>query len=162
MPFIVFEVSTSLIKDDKDGWVLSRFLQDKVPDSVTLIKLQKAYSALKDEAGNLKDENRGLVEKSDKLTAELSQRQNELAALNTSYEKLKSESADFLELQAKYKKAVADLSEQKKNIEQLENELSSVYNDKRLNWALVGAGVLLIGIIMGFIMKPQRRRSALR
>ena len=74
--------------DDKDGWVLTRFLQSKVPDSVTLQKLQKTYSALKDEADALKNENRALMEKSEKLAAELSQCQTELDALNTTYETL--------------------------------------------------------------------------
>ena len=110
----------------------------------------------------LKDENRTLMEKSDKLAAELSQRQNELATLNTNYENLKNESAAFLELQADHKKTVADLSVQTEKAERLENELASVYNDKRLKWFLLGAGVLLIGIIIGFVTKPQRRRSALR
>lgn len=150
------------IGDDKDGWVLSRFLQSKVPDSIALKKLQRTYSALKDEASALKDENRGLKEKSDKLAAGLSQNQNELATLNTTHENLKVESATFLELQANHKKTVATLSEQKENVEQLENELASIYNDKRLKWFGLGAGVLLIGIIIGFITKPQRRRSVLR
>ena len=150
------------LDDDKDGWVLTRFLQSKVPDTVTLEKLQKTYSALKDEADALRDENRALMEKSETLSAELSRRQNEFGALNTTYETLKNESADFLELQANHEKVVAELSETKEKIGQLESELSSVYNDKRMNWVLVGAGVLLIGIIIGFITKPQRRRSLLR
>ena len=150
------------IEDDKDGWVLSRFLQSTVPDSIALKKLQRTYSALKDEAGALRDENRALMEKTDKLAAELSQRQDELAVLNTTYESLKNESATFLELQATHSKTVADLSEQKEKADRLENELASVYNDKRLKWFMLGAGVLLIGIIIGFITKPQRRRSALR
>ncbi len=150
------------IGDDKDGWVLSRFLQNKVPDSVTLKKLQGTYSALKDEADTLKEENRALMENSEKLTAELSQCRNGLDALNTAHETLKNESADFLELQADHKKAMAELSEQREKVGQLENELSNVYSDKRMNWFLIGAGVLLIGIIIGFITKPQRRRSVLR
>ena len=110
----------------------------------------------------MKDENRALTEKSDKLAAELSQRQNDLTTLNGAYETLKKESAGFLELQTNHKKAVAELSDQKEKIDQLESELASVYNDKRLNWVLVGAGVLLIGMVIGFIVKPQRRRSILR
>lgn len=150
------------LEDGKDGWVLSRFLQSTVPDGVALKKLQKTYSALKDEADALKDENRTLKEKSETLAVELSRYQNEFAALNTAHENLKSESSAFLELQANHKKVMAELSEQKENAERLENELTSLYNDKRLNWFLLGAGVLLIGIIIGFITKPQRRRSALR
>lgn len=150
------------LDDDKDGWVLTRFLQSKIPDSITLKKLQKTYSALKNEADALKEENRALMEKSEMLAAELSQRQNEFGTLNTTYETLKNESADFLELQANHEKVVAELSKTKEKIGQLESELSSVYNDKRMNWVLVGAGVLLIGIIIGFITKPQRRRSVLR
>lgn len=150
------------IEDEKDGWVLSRFLQSTVPDSIALKKLQRTHSVLKDEAGVLRDENRAIMEESNKLTAALSQCQNELAALSSNHENLKTESATFLELQANHKKTVAALSEQKESAEQLENELASVYNDKRLKWFMLGAGVLLIGIIIGFITKPQRRRSVLR
>jgi len=150
------------LEDDKDGWVLNRFLQSTVPDSVALKKLQKTYTALKDEADALRDENRALMEKSDKLATDLSQRQNELDTLNSTYENLKNESTAFLELRTNHEKTVAALSEQTEKAERLENELASVYNDKRLKWFSLGAGVLLIGIIIGFITKPQRRRSALR
>ena len=150
------------IGDDKEGWVLSRFLQNKIPDSMALQKLQGTYSALKDDADTLKDENRALMEKSEELTAELSQCRDELNTLSTAHETLKKESAGFLELQAAHKKAMAELSEQREKVGQLESELSDVYSDKRMNWFLIGAGVLLIGIIIGFITKPQRRRSVLR
>jgi SH3 domain protein len=150
------------LEDNKDGWVLSRFLQSTVPDSIALKKLQKTYSTLNDEAVALRDGNRALLEKSDKLSADLSQCQNELAVLNTAHEGLKIESATYLELQENHKKTVGELSVQKEKAERLEDELASVYNDNRLKWFILGAGVLLIGIIIGFIIKPQRRRSALR
>ena len=149
------------VEDGKDGWVLNQFLQNKVPDSIELEKLKKTHAALVLEAETLRKNNQDLSEKVDKLTADLTQRQNEFESANNAYETLKKESASFLELQADLKKTSESLREQKEKADRLENELSSLYNDKRLKWFGLGAGVLFVGIMIGFITKPQRRRSAL-
>jgi SH3 domain protein len=149
------------LADDKEGWVLTQFLQTKVPDSIQLEKLQRTHASLSSETDTLRSENRDLKERLATLTKELDSCQNGYTSLTSTHETLKAESADFLELQKTFKNTEKELVTQKEKADRLENELSSLINDNRLKWFLLGAGVLLVGIILGFITKPQRRRSSL-
>lgn len=149
------------LADGKEGWVLTQFLQAKVPDAILLKNLQKKHDSLTAEADTLRNENQGLNEKVVALTTDLDSCRSEYDTLNTTYETLKTESADFLELQAAYKTTLKELAAQKEKADRLEKELSGLIKDKGLKWFLLGAGVLLLGIIIGFITKPQRRRSSL-
>jgi len=147
--------------DGKEGWVLAQFLQTKVPDAILLENLQKKHASLTTEADTLRNENQGLKEQVATLTSDLDTCRSEYDTLNTAHEALKTDSADFLELQATHESTVKELAAQKEKADRLEDELSGLINDKRLKWFLLGAGVLLVGIIIGFITKPQRRRSSL-
>jgi SH3 domain protein len=145
----------------KDGWVLTQFLQTKVPDAILLENLQKKYTALSGEADTLRSQNRELNDKMDTLTSSLEACRNEHTSLNTTYETLRNESSDFLSLQEKFKATSKELEDQKEKSAKLEKDLSEITNDKRLWWIIAGAGILIIGIFFGFALKPQRRRSSL-
>jgi SH3 domain protein len=149
------------LSDGKEGWVLKQFLQTKVPDAILLASLQKKHDALTAEAGTLRDENQNLKERVAALGSDLETSRSELGSLSTAHETLKTESSEFLELQAKYKSTAKELAAQTEKANRLEDELSGLINDKRLKWFLLGAGVLIVGMIIGFITKPQRRRSSL-
>jgi len=144
----------------KEGWVVSRFLTSKLPSRIELEKLKekhKALLALADspytEISKLKDENQ-------KLKAELAVSEKTLSALKTSYETLKSKSANLLKLQASSKDSVARLSEQQKEVERLEEELSKLERRQYIHWFLSGAAVLFVGFLMGYSAKRQRRKSS--
>lgn len=149
------------LADGKEGWLLTQYLTAKVPDTIQLKSLRKKHDTLIAETDTLKNENQGLKEKVATLTTDLDSCRSEYDTLNSTHETLKTESADFLELQASHKSAVKELAAQKEKADRLEEELSGLINDQRLKWFLLGAGVLLLGIIIGFITKPQRRRSSL-
>jgi len=149
------------LADGKEGWVLAQFLQTKVPDAIQLENLRKKHDALTAKSDTLRNENEDLKGKVAALTTDLDSCRSEYDTLNNTHETLKTESADFLALQATHESTVKELSSQTEKADRLEKELSSLINDKRLKWFLIGAGVLLVGIIIGFITKPQRRRSSL-
>jgi SH3 domain protein len=146
---------------DKEGWVLTQFLQTKIPDAILLENLQKKHDSLSADADILTAENRELKEKVAALTSELDSCQGDYDTLNTTHDTLQADSAEFLELQTIHKSTVKELAAQTEKADRLEEELSGLINDKRLKWFLLGAGVLLVGIVIGFITKPQRRRSSL-
>ncbi|NNL42793.1 MAG: hypothetical protein HKO79_09910 [Desulfobacterales bacterium] len=79
-----------------------------------------------------------------------------------SYETLKTESADYINLKSKYTKTAAKLDEYTKNYELLEKELTKLEFKQTVRWLLTGAGVLLLGFIIGFSTRRQRRRTTLR
>ncbi|MBU4344319.1 MAG: TIGR04211 family SH3 domain-containing protein [Desulfobacteraceae bacterium] len=144
-----------------EGWVLTRFLTYDKPCRLELEILKKKYETLSAQSAFLLKENRVYKEESKRLRAELSGSKEMLVAISKSYDTLKKESADFLELKSKYELASSQLSDQTKKAEELEEELSKLLSHRSIIWFLSGAGVLILGILIGFSAKRQRRKSSL-
>ncbi|MBC2695599.1 MAG: TIGR04211 family SH3 domain-containing protein [Desulfobacteraceae bacterium] len=149
------------IANGKEGWVLRRFLKSKETDGLILERLKKKHNVLKNQAVSLIEENKVYKKKNKKLNSELKTNKEMSDKIKSSYETLKKESAEFLELKSNYKKASSKLIEQTKKAEKLEEELTSLLLHQNIKWFLSGAGVLLLGFVIGFSIKRQRRRSFL-
>ncbi len=149
------------ITNGKEGWVLSRFLKSKEPDRLVLDRLKKKHDVLKKQAVSTIEENKVYKKENKKLNSELKTNKEISKKIKSSYEALKKESAEFLELKSNYAKTSSNLIEQTKKAEKLEEELTSLLLHQNIKWFLSGAGVLLLGFVIGFSTKRQRRRSSL-
>ena len=149
------------LQDGKKGYVLSRFLTSKTPSSIELNTLKNNHETLKVKAASLLEENNELKSNNEALNAELAGTRTELQNLKSDFEVLKKDSSQFLELQAKYKKTTSQLEGQTKKAEKVEAELNKLIWNQNVKWFLSGAGVLLIGFLIGLSTKRQRRRPTL-
>ena len=149
------------ITNGKEGWVLSRFLKSKEPDGLVLDRLKKKHNVLKNQAVSTIEENKVYKKENKKLNTELKTNKEISKTIKSSYETLKKESAEFLELKSNYEKTSSNLIEQTKKATKLEEELTSLLLHQNIKWFLSGAGVLLLGFVIGFSTKRQRRRSSL-
>lgn len=130
----------------KQGWVLSRFLTQKVPDALLVEKLNMENESLQDRLSTTEEENR-----------ELTIKNNALVQVEKKYIKLKNESKQYLELEAKYNEIKAQFEVQKQTIEKLEDDSNS---EIKL-WYLIGPGVLIVGFIFGLSTRKKKRSSLL-
>ncbi|MDO9566606.1 MAG: TIGR04211 family SH3 domain-containing protein [Candidatus Desulfaltia sp.] len=144
-----------------EGWVLTRFLTYDKPCRLELEILKKKYETLSAQSSFLLKENTVYKEESKRFHTELSGSKEMLAAVSKSYDTLKKESADFLELKSKYELTSSQLADQTKKAEDMEEELSKLLWHRNIIWFLSGAGVLVFGILIGYSAKRQRRRSSL-
>ncbi len=149
------------ITNGKEGWVLSRFLKSKEPDGLVLDRYKKKHNVLKKQAVSLIEENKVYKKENNKLNSELKINKEISDKIKSSYETLKKESAEFLELKSNYKKTSSELIEQTKKAEKLEEELTKLLLHQNIKWFLSGAGVLLLGFMIGYSTKRQRSRSSL-
>jgi SH3 domain protein len=149
------------LPDGKEGWVLTQYLTSKVPCNIELESLKKAHQRITETAAALKDEHLELTTKLKTVSDELSQRQQELDTIQTQFDTLQKESAHFIELKANYEKAVTELAAQKKRGDALNDELSAALKSRQIKWFIGGAGTLLLGMILGFSSKREKRRSSL-
>ena len=149
------------LPNEKKGYVLTRFLTKKTPSSIELNILQSKHDTLKSKASALLEENNSIKSKNNKLDTELTATQKKLQDLKNDYERLKKESADFLALQSRYKNSTSKLAEQTQKAGKLEDELDKLIWNQNIRWFLSGAGVLLIGFLIGLSTKRQKRRSSL-
>jgi len=144
-----------------EGWVLTRFLTYDKPCRHEFGILKKKYETLSTQSASLLKENRIYKEESKRFRTELSGSKEMLAAISKSYDTLKKESADFLELKSKYEVASSQLADQTKKAEKLEEELSKLVSHRSIMWFLSGAGVLVLGMLIGYYAKRRRRKPSL-
>jgi SH3 domain protein len=155
------EWSQVQLPDGKEGWVLSRYLTPDETNGIKLQRLEAMHKNLMLQAAELLEENNSLKTDNTRLSSKLEASEKQLAKTQTDYEALKAEAAEFLTLKADYNRAASQLAEQTAKAKKLEEQLSSLAMNAYIKWFLAGSGVLIIGFIIGFSTKRQRRRPAL-
>ena len=149
------------LPNEKEGWVQSRYLTAVPTSKIRLEQLEIKHKNLSAQAASLLEENSNLKREKQKLSAELTGNQNALKKINSDFESLKAESAEFLKLKTKYDAVAAELAEKSQKLEALEEDLSTLTFFYYFKWFLGGSAVLLVGFMIGLSAKRQRRRPSL-
>lgn len=139
------------LPDGKEGWALTRFLQKERPAKLRLAELDPAN---KDQARRLEqmhDENQSLG----KNLSETEARLNELQAR---YDKLSADAADVVALKDRHQKLQSQFEQQSKQNTELVVENKSLKFSSNLKWFLAGAGVLIVGWLMGLALHRSKKR----
>ena len=149
------------LPSEKEGYVLTRFLTNKKPNELLLSELKKKYRALEEKVESLRDENNRQNEENKNLNAEFGRKEKLLARITDSYETLRKESAEFINLKTNYKRLTTELNEQTNRAEEFGAALTKLQKRQIFRWVLTGAGILLVGFLIGMSSRRQRRRSSL-
>lgn len=145
------------LPEGMEGWLLTRFISAEKPSSLILKALEKEHQTLLGEAERLQAENQNLSEENSRLTAELAEAKKRLASVSDEFQTLKKESTDFLSLKSQYEKTNAALQEETRKAQVLHDLLL----ERNIYLGLSGAGVLLLGFIIGLSTRKNKRRSSL-
>ncbi len=151
------------LKGDKvvEGWVLTRYLIERLPWKIQALTLREENLTLKEELGSLK-----------KRLEELQKRQRELETLiekqKASYQKLKKEydslrqgAKGYLALKKEYEALRAEAEANRVEVERLRAENKRLKASERNKWFAIGAVVVLCGIMIGYIMgRRQKKRKS--
>ena len=149
------------IHNGKEGYVLTRYLVSEPTHNIRLEQLQKKHSLLMQQSAARFEENTRLKAENKNIRTALNDSEKTLKKLRLQYDKLKTESAEFLTLKSRYQKSAAQLTTQTRRAEKLDEQLSKIEMNQYIKWFLAGSGVLLLGFIIGFSARRQRRRPSL-
>jgi SH3 domain protein len=155
------EWSRVRLPNGKEGWVLSRYLTSDETNNIKLERLEAKHKNLMIQAAELLEENNRLKAENNRLSSEFDVNQKQLIKTQSDYKALKADAAEFLALKTNYERAASQLAEQTARAEKFEEQLSSVERNTYIKWFLAGSGVLVVGFLIGFSTKRQRRRPAL-
>jgi len=155
------EWSQVRLPNQKEGWVQTRYLSSEVTHKIKLKNLEIKHKNLMAQASALLEENAKLKREKRKLGAQFDGNEQALEKIRSDFESLKADSAEFLNLKTKYDTAAAELSDKTQKLQKLEQELSRFQLYYYIRWFLAGSGVLLVGFMIGFSAKRQRRRPSL-
>lgn len=149
------------ISDSKDGWVLTRLLRNTPSAKSRLAASEKKTAALSAELkttkqqldevlndkGNLDSVSSALKESNTKLERELAQ--------------LKETSQNAIQTKEERDQLQQRVVTIERELEEVKRENNTLKSSDAQDWFLVGAGVLFLGIILGFILpKISWRRKA--
>jgi SH3 domain protein len=143
-------------KDGVEGWVLSQYLID---EPTSKIKLTAAEQKLT----RLDAENKDLKAKYDALSKERENWDNEVKNLASEREKLAAEMTKLRETIPETPAATADKPPTiaaEKETEMLRQENQLLKDRGRKDWFIAGAGVMLIGIVIGLLVSRMRLRRS--
>ena len=155
------EWSQVQLPNGKEGWVLSRYLTTNETNNIKLERLEAKHKNLMIQSAELLEENNRLKAENKKFSTEFNANQKQLAKTQSDYKALKAEAGEFLTLKTNYERAASQLAEQTAKAKQLEEQLSKLEMHAYIKWFLAGSGVLIVGFLIGFSTKRQRRRPAL-
>lgn len=132
----------------KEGWVLSRYLLTSAPALVRLPQLEKdlgRVAELSNERQALQGEVRKLESDNKKLRSEL--------------DRIKKVSANAMQLDSENSRLKQSLNLSETTVAELETDNKSLSSRASREWFVVGAAVLIIGILLGLIVPRLQVRK---
>jgi SH3 domain protein len=145
-----------------DGWVLSRYLIDRLPWELQAGNLKAENSRIKDKLTLIQGEQGEAAGREQELTGELKKNSEALKKLQTEYESLKQGATDYLNLKKEYDTTRSKLETIQKTAQTLTSENERLRSSQRNRWFATGAAVLLIGMIIGLVLgRREKKRKSL-
>lgn len=154
------EWSQIRLPSGREGWVLTRLIQTEVPLKARLALLQERYDALLAKAGGPTEAMKQLAEEKATLAAELEKTRKALAALTETHRQLADTAANAAAIRSQRDRLAKSLDEARSKIDALSREVTAARSRSHMWWFAAGAGVLLLGFIIGLSMAGRRKRSS--
>lgn len=149
------------LPNGKEGWLAGKYLTSQKAGSSALKKLQEKEALLNTQNAALRTEIDQLRDEIKNINLQLAESKHALLVTNKSIETLKDSPSSYVELETKYREAEKKLSLQKSKMENLEDELTRLLRQQNVMWLLAGAGILLVGFIIGYSARRDKNRSSL-
>jgi len=138
----------------RDGWVQSKFVGARPPDSAVERELGAENASLKEQLDSAQQDRTSFSQKEKELTEKLTQ-------LNKAYEELKAGSSNFLKFKAECDAAKSELSSAQDKAQNCMQENENLRLSERVRYLALGASILLFGLFLGWLSgRRQKKRKS--
>ena len=145
-----------------EGWVLSRYLIDRLPWELQTNNLKAENDRIKEKLASIQSEQGEATMRGQKLSGELKTTSEALKDLQSKYESLKQGASEYLTLKEEYDITRTKLETLQKTAKALTTENERLKSSQRNKWFATGAAVLLIGLFIGLVLgKREKKRKSL-
>ncbi len=144
--------------DGIDGWILNRFLIERLPWEKKAKILEARNQELEAKLTMIDEKRKSASSENQQLSAELKKTQVALEGLKKKYERLKKGAASYLVLKNEYNRMKSTLENNQKKLAEVTGENEKLRSSERRRWFITGALVLICGWIIGLVMGRTRRR----
>lgn len=141
-----------------EGWVLTRYLMNQPAARDQLAAANSRVESLTARVADLSAQVESLREERDALGAERSGLDAELGDVQAELERIRRASASALELDKANRELRTRLAAAEQAGDGLRAEISELKRNTQRDWFLAGAGVLVLGLILGLVLPRMRMR----
>jgi len=154
--------ATVRLEDGRTGYVEKKQLIDREPYKVTAERLQLEVGQQRERLATLTQQLATLRDEHQRLQKASGLSEAQLQTVSQKYEQLRQEATtvQLLETQEKYADLQRTHLEAQQRLAALNDAYTSLKSSTRLTWFLSGAGVILLGWLLG--MTSERRRGRRR
>ena len=137
--------------DGKEGWMHVNYLTEEKPARLLLKEQDPKNNDMVQKLETLTAEN-------EKMRQELEEARKQTSTNTQQYAQLKSEAAEYMALKEDHQKLKEEFELQGQKLDELSAESDSLRFGNNLKWFLAGAGVLLLGWILGLSFGKRKKR----
>jgi SH3 domain protein len=148
------------LEDGRTGWILKRYLSERPPWRETAQKLGAENEQFQSQLSQIESQRRELVQKHAELKRQMDSQQQALQAVQREYEDLTNSSSNYLNLKMDYEKLQTESRQNKAKLDELQEAYKKLKLSTSIRWVLSGAGVLILGGLLGSSMARLRRRRS--
>jgi len=148
------------LEDGRTGWILRRYLSERPPWRETAEQLQRENEQLRNQLHKVRTEHQQIAQKSAEVQKQLDSQQGEFQSLQREHEDLRKSSTNYLNLKMAYENLQNEARQNKAKLDEVEKAYSKLKTSRAIRWFLSGAGVLMLGWIVGSSMARIRRRRS--
>ena len=163
-PLTVLEVDrekgyTRVQTGTREGWVLTRQLMNEPAAKEQLAKALETINVLKSSSSTAQTDLIELRGAHQKLQREAKQLSSQNQKLDKELKSIKKTAANALNLDSENKKLAKELLSLERNHQLLQQQSETLKSRREKDWFIAGAGVLIVGMLMGFIIPKLRFRK---
>lgn len=148
------------LENGTEGWILRRYLSAEPPLGIVVENLRREKEVLQQQEAEAS-------KKFEETSVLLSAAKTELDALIAErdrivadYQQLQRDTADVMKIRNDMRQTAEENQQLVEKLVALEGENGQLKKDRTINWFLAGGGVLLLGILLGKMPAPSRRRKS--
>lgn len=141
-----------------EGWMLTRFLSTQPAAKDRLAVAQKDLAAARDRVSELEAENKMLKDELTGTQSQLGDLKGKHAEVSADLADLQKAAANVVEIRDQNTTLRQRLIDRERQVDELTTTNRSLSSRTNQNWFVVGAGVLLGGIVIGLVAPSLRRK----
>lgn len=145
-------------RDGVEGWVLTRYLMSEAAPRERVTQLESRLTALSQENRQLKQDIAALTAERDTVTKTHAQQDEDNRRLTQELAQIRRASADVLGIDAENQQLKGRVASLERELLTLQEENAALGDRTQRDWFMVGAGVVVLGILLGLILPKIRWR----
>lgn len=141
-----------------EGWILTRFLTAEPIARERLAVAERSLSAARERVAALEAQNAELSRDLAATRAELTSSQADHGSVSKELSDLRSASANVVQIREQNTSLQQRLVQRDREVEELTADNANLSGRNSQNWFVVGAAVLLAGVVIGLVAPSLRRK----